>query len=99
SKRHLTRGLKESLDRFGLSRDDFDRMMDAQYGECCICHRPAEESSKRLAIDHDHETGRVRGLLCQKCNCALGLFRDDPGIVMAAAVYLMSFKRQVIEAH
>lgn len=85
--------------RLGMPPEAYDNMLEAQYGECCICTLPAEDNGKRLAIDHDHASGQVRGLLCSECNLALGLFKDDPGIVLAAAVYLMSFKRQVIEAH
>jgi hypothetical protein len=84
--------------RFGLSIEDWDRLWAAQGGACAICHRVESRKSRahtRLAIDHDHVTGRVRALLCQTCNRALGLLRDDPAICESAAAYL---RRHALEA-
>lgn len=78
--------------RYGLLPADFDALLAAQDGVCAIC-RQAETDTwrgnvKDLAVDHDHETGRVRGLLCAQCNTALGKFRDDAELLRAAMSYL-----------
>lgn len=72
--------------RFGLSVDDYEQMLAEQLGVCAICGAAPE--GKRLAIDHDHQTGRVRGLLCTFCNIALGGFRDSPELLGRAISYL-----------
>lgn len=69
---------------FGLSLDDYDCMVTAQDGKCAICG----EQNARLCVDHDHETGKIRGLLCRQCNAALGIFYDDPAILQQAIEYL-----------
>jgi hypothetical protein len=69
--------------RYGIGADDFDRMVVEQGGVCAICGRPDPEH-----VDHDHETGEVRGILCFNCNGGLGQFRDDVDALRSAAVYL-----------
>ncbi|MGH9084278.1 MAG: endonuclease VII domain-containing protein [Acidimicrobiales bacterium] len=72
---------------YGISADDFDRLLDEQNGGCAICRaRPDREAS--MHVDHDHESGAVRGLLCLSCNQGLGKFRDDPALLLRAIVYL-----------
>ena len=68
--------------RYGLSLEDYDRMFEEQGCGCMICGE-VNKSGYRLAVDHDHQTGKVRGLLCQNCNRRVGdiennstLFRD-----------------------
>ena len=74
---------------YGLTAGDVIAMLAAQDGGCAICgHKPDSTSDRRLAIDHDHETGRVRGLLCYRCNTAIGLLGDDPERLRRAADYL-----------
>jgi hypothetical protein len=58
------------LKRFGLTLEDYNRMLEEQGGRCAICGR--EPNGQQLSVDHDHETNEVRGLLCQPCNLALG---------------------------
>ncbi len=70
---------------YGLSEEDFVELMNEHKGCCAICG----ESLDVMNIDHCHETGRVRGLLCNNCNCALGLFKDNEDIVLSAAYYLI----------
>lgn len=55
--------------------------------ECVICGEP-EKKGKQLAIDHDHATGLIRGVLCQRCNMGIGQFRDSPELLRFAALYL-----------
>jgi Recombination endonuclease VII len=73
---------------FGLSIDDLLGLMDKQGGRCAICDRAPNPGARRLAIDHDHASGVVRGLLCYRCNSALGLLRGDPNILRRAIEYL-----------
>lgn len=61
---------------FRMTPMEYDRLFEAQRGVCAICARECA-SGKRLAVDHDHETGTVRGLLCLKCNTALGWFERN----------------------
>lgn len=72
--------------RFGLSIAEFNAILQAQGHVCAICKRPPNR--KRLHIDHDHVTGIVRGLLCFRCNMALGYFGDNPDALRAGAEYL-----------
>ncbi len=84
----------ERLRRYSLTLADVERMRANQGDRCAICQQPAE----KLVVDHDHaccpkaktSCGKcVRGLLCQRCNVALGYWRDDPHLAIAAAEYLL----------
>ena len=75
-----------SLASYGLTADEHAAMEYDQGGKCAICR---QEDTKRLAIDHDHATGKVRGLLCRKCNLSLGLMGDDAVRLARAALYLI----------
>jgi Recombination endonuclease VII len=73
--------------KFGLTPDEYDRMLVAQGGVCALCDAlPTPGIS--LHVDHDHGTGEIRGLLCVRCNNALGLFREDPDLLKRAARYV-----------
>lgn len=67
---------QERLARFGLTVEDYDRLLDEQDGRCAVCFAPPKPN-RALAVDHDHQTQQVRGLLCTRCNVALGLLDDD----------------------
>lgn len=74
---------------FGISSADYDRMLEQQHGGCAICAKPfAGKGGQRLAVDHCHGTGAVRGLLCTNCNQGLGKFADDAERLRRAADYL-----------
>jgi hypothetical protein len=72
---------------FGITADDYRQILDLQGGVCAICKRDCD-SGRRLAIDHDHDTGQVRGLLCTKCNMAIGALRESAEALRRAADYL-----------
>lgn len=77
--------------RYGITPADYDRMLAEQDGACAICGTTdpsADTRSTRLSVDHDHETGEVRGLLCGPCNRGLGYFGDNPDRLRRAADYL-----------
>lgn len=74
---------------YGLSVEDWNRMFLAQGGKCAICDRHQTAVPKqRLQVDHDHETDKIRGLLCSDCNMGLGLFRDNLTSLAKASEYL-----------
>lgn len=81
---------------YGLTLAEYEAMVAARGGLCDICHRPESMTlrgkRKRLSVDHDHDTGAVRGLLCSACNRALGWLGDDPARVAEAAAYLAARK-------
>ena len=66
---------------------EYEALLEAQGGVCRICRGP-EIAGRSLAVDHDHLSGRVRGLLCGRCNLGLGTFKDDPALLAAAIEYL-----------
>lgn len=78
---------KQTLKQYGLTPAEYDAMLELQDGVCAICRNECS-TGQSLAVDHCHETGRVRGLLCKACNRGIGLLGDDPERVVAAAVYL-----------
>ncbi len=85
--RHVQR-----VGKYGLTPDQFNQMWSEQNGLCLICEHPMEprgRSNKSSHIDHNHETGEVRGILCRGCNHGLGNFGDDPAVLQAAVYYLL----------
>jgi len=78
--------------KFGITVEDYDRMLINQNGVCAICNQPETKANQfgiiRLAVDHNHKTGRVRGLLCTNCNNGLGRMKDSKELLLKAALYL-----------
>lgn len=75
--------------KFGISPEDYDQLLESQDGRCAICRRPDSRSRyKPFHVDHDHKTGKVRGLLCAGCNTGLGNLQDDPEVLLRAIAYL-----------
>ena len=74
---------------YGLTPEDFDAMLAAQGARCAICPATEPGGSGTWAVDHCHETGRVRGILCHRCNRAIGRLGDDPARLRDAAAYLL----------
>jgi hypothetical protein len=73
--------------KFGITVDDYDQMLAAQEGVCAICGREPNPNIS-LHVDHDHDTGAIRGLTCFRCNQAMGAFGEDASLLRAAATYL-----------
>ena len=73
---------------FNMTHEDFDLMENSQNGVCKICGSSPSGKFKYLSVDHDHSTGRIRGLLCNKCNSGLGLFNDSSALLVKASKYL-----------
>lgn len=72
----------------GITLENYNKMFSEQEGYCAICGRHQVEFKKKLAVDHSHKTGDIRGLLCQNCNTSLGGFQDDIEILKRAIKYL-----------
>lgn len=87
------RSLKEKEEVYGLTVDQYDEMYAAQKGKCLICKELKNPYGQyRMHIDHDHETGKVRGLLCGNCNSAIGLLKEEPSIFDSAKEYVVKSK-------
>lgn len=79
------------LKRYGLTLETWEEILAEQGGVCAICRQEPSrtgQNTQRLQVDHCHSTGRVRGLLCLRCNSLLGHARDDQTILAAAIIYL-----------
>jgi len=86
------RGREGHLNRkYGISQSDYDDLLDAQGGGCAFCGKSAGDQKRYksyLHVDHDHKTGRVRGLLCDQCNLALGRLGDSVDRIRSILSYL-----------
>jgi hypothetical protein len=80
---------------YGLEPGEYDRMLEAQGGRCAICMK--QPRAKRLSVDHDHNTGRVRALLCQPCNRGLRSFEHDYPAAQNAANYIQAIADAYLE--
>jgi hypothetical protein len=88
------------LRKYGLNSEDYEQLLARQEGRCAIClTRPQLLKGRhgvvrrRLCIDHDHETGRVRGALCPRCNLVIGCVMDQVSVLLAAIAYLEHVER------
>ena len=84
---------KTLLNKYGITLEQYDAMLIDQDYLCAICKQPEQmlhkEKPKRLCVDHDHKTGKVRGLLCQRCNTTLGRYEDNPELMKNLISYLL----------
>lgn len=89
---------------YKMTPTEFNELWGAQSGKCAICAvdmAPRGRAKNSVAVDHNHENGAVRGLLCRMCNVGIGYLRDDPDLLIAAAEYLVErgfyafFKKKV----
>lgn len=80
------RNLQAREEKYGIAPQAFRELLGAQSYQCAICFKPIDEMT--ACVDHDHETGKIRGLLDRKCNLALGHFDDDPSKLRYALTYL-----------
>jgi hypothetical protein len=81
--------------KYGMSLEEFDRILAEQGGACAIC---GQTSNETLCVDHCHQTGKVRGLLCRRCNGGLGCYGDNPLFMSKAVAYLKYWKRRHSES-
>ncbi len=86
---------KSTLAKYGITPEEYQVMVEQQDGKCAICQRAPEGngvSRHNLVVDHEHDTGKVRALLCDFCNRGLGIFRDSPELLEEAAKYLLAHR-------
>ena len=78
--------------RYNISVDDYNKMLEEQNHCCKICGEHSSNNTKnKLYVDHSHKTGKVRGLLCNKCNTALGLLGDSIDVLSNSTSYLKQY--------
>lgn len=85
------RAWRRGLKNYNITEEEYNAMLKEQNGVCAICGKE-DVRGKRLSIDHDHKTGKVRGLLCGNCNLGLGALGDEVIIIEKSLKYLYSFK-------
>ncbi|MGH7974746.1 MAG: endonuclease VII domain-containing protein [bacterium] len=79
--------------KFGITIEDYNRMLVEQNNACAICARPQANFKRKFSVDHDHKTGKVCGLLCDNCNHTLGLIYDDLVTLQKMISYLENSSR------
>lgn len=82
--------------RYNLTKEEYGKLFNEQKGCCAICEKPQSELTgriKHLGIDHNHQTGKVRGLLCDVCNRGIGYLRDDIVLITKALNYLKKYDK------
>lgn len=81
---------------YGITPAEYEALFVAQGGVCAICGQPEhlmwKGKLRRLAVDHDHKTGKVRALLCSDCNTSIGKMHDDPYLLRRAADYIEEYR-------
>jgi len=95
NKEHLKKYKKEKsqgeyLKKYGLTKKDYNKMVEQQNNKCAICGNI--ENGKRLAVDHNWKTGQVRGLLCKDCNVTLGNLKEDISLFYKCIEYLKKWE-------
>ena len=88
------RALRAAVGRYGIDESDYRKMELGQNGRCAICKRLPSETDKRhrrLTVDHNHQTGKVRGLLCDRCNRMLGHALDSVTLLLQSIEYLRKY--------
>jgi hypothetical protein len=85
-KRNPDRQRIYAIKKYGLDAEKYEVLLRKQANKCAICRNG--QGARRLHVDHDHQTGDVRGLLCHFCNTALGLLGDDTALMARAIKYL-----------
>lgn len=78
--------------KYGITKEDYLKLLENQGGVCAICGTSNTGKRKALSVDHDHQTGKIRGLLCSRCNSGLGNLRDDIEIIEKAIKYLEKYE-------
>lgn len=89
SANHVQYARKSKLkNKYKITENDYEKLFQLQSGGCAICKQPCATHGKTLSIDHDHKTGKIRGLLCINCNSALGLLKEDEDLIWNLLEYL-----------
>jgi hypothetical protein len=87
--KYKSRGKDLSLQNtYGITLEEYLSIKEKQDNACAICHTKESLLRKSLAVDHNHSTGKIRGLLCSRCNRGLGFFQDNSSLLNKARIYL-----------
>lgn len=78
--------------KFGITPEEYYALLEEQNGVCAIC-LGVNKDGKRLSVDHNHDTGKVRGLLCQRCNLCIGQFEENQETLLRAVDYLLRYNQ------
>jgi len=82
---------------YNMTLEQYQEKLTEQFSGCPICNITIMETGKTLIVDHNHKTGKTRGLICRNCNSAIGLLKDDPKIVKNALTYLEKYYEKKIK--
>lgn len=82
---------------YDLTPTEYDRLLDSQVHCCAICGTHQSQLKSTLCIDHDHKTGKVRGLICDLCNRGIGMLQDNPDVLDRASAYLRRYTNQSVD--
>lgn len=83
--------------RFNISVEEYNKLFERQKGCCSICDKHQTNFKYSLCVDHDHNTKKIRGLLCKPCNSAIGMLEDDLNLLENAKSYLNCFKLKLVD--
>lgn len=80
---------------YGIELEDYDKMAKDQEGKCLLCEKVPNglKKGEQFHVDHDHITGKIRGLLCDTCNRGLGMFKESPELLLKASEYISKHRR------
>ncbi len=89
---------RKRLYRYGLTVEAFNQLLVEQDGRCAVCRTDTPSGAKGVGwcVDHDHETGQVRGVLCGACNTGIGMLQDDPDVIAAALRYVQKHRQMIL---
>lgn len=77
---------------YGITIEEYEDKLEKQKGVCAICTQPeTRKTQRRLCVDHDHATGKIRDLLCQRCNSVIGYMKEDVKLLENAIAYLKKY--------
>jgi hypothetical protein len=79
--------LSHKLNKYNITETEYVTLYESQNKACAVCEKELPLMGKSTHIDHDHETGKIRGILCSNCNTALGLLKDNIDIILSLALY------------
>lgn len=82
------------IKNYNITLDTYNNILKNQNGCCAICGMPEWASKKKLHVDHDHESGTIRGILCAGCNLGIGMFKHDPDLLIKALNYVYDWKHK-----
>lgn len=86
------RKIRRLINQYNVTEEDYNKLFESQSGKCKICGIHQSQLDVALAVDHNHETGKVRGLLCRKCNTGIAMFGDEAKILYLAGDYLNDYQ-------